>query len=80
MDGNQIAAMIDGDRIVSNPRTRKEQCTVSNEECYTILEHAIDYLETLGYPDDSILAAVQTLREAHKAIGPLGQIPSWETA
>ena len=78
MDGNQIAAMIDGERITSDWRTRVETQTVSNEEAYAIVEHAIDYLSTRGYPCDAILAAIDTLHEAHKAIGPLGQIPSWE--
>jgi hypothetical protein len=53
---------------------------VTNEEAFTMVEHAIDYLGTRGYPDDGILLAVCTLRDAHKAIGPYGQIPPWESA
>lgn len=51
---------------------------VTNEEALTMVEHAISYLSTRGYPDDSILLAIGTLYEAHKAVGPLGQVPSWE--
>jgi rubredoxin len=51
---------------------------VTNEDALTMLEHAIDYLGTRGYPDDGIMLAIGTLYEAHKAVGPLGQIPSWE--
>ena len=55
---------------------------MDNEQAFTILEHAIAYLSTHGYLDTSgdaeAIATLYTLYEAHKAIGPRGQIPSWE--
>lgn len=57
---------------------------MDNERALTMLEHAIDSLiddrEDFWYKlSPSVLDwAIVTLREAHKAIGPLGQIPSWE--
>lgn len=46
---------------------------MTNEETFTALEHAIAYL------GDRDRFAVSILVEAHKAIGPMGQVPSWET-
>ena len=46
---------------------------MTNERAFEMVEHAIDYLSTRGYPDDSILLAINMLYEVHKAIGPLGQ-------
>ena len=51
---------------------------MTNEDALMIIEHAIDYLSTRGYPDDGILIAVGILIETHKAIGSYGQTPSWE--
>jgi hypothetical protein len=55
----------------------------TNEDAFLMLEHAIEYLinsdeywQDAGYLD--VERALTTLREAHKAIGPLGQTPSWE--
>jgi hypothetical protein len=45
---------------------------ITNEEALTMVEHAIDYLGTRGYPDDGIMLAIGTLFEARKAIGPMG--------
>jgi hypothetical protein len=78
MDGNQIAAMIEGSRILSFNRSY-----VSNEDAATMIEHAIDYLSGFGaryysVNDKAVSLALQTLHEAHKAIGPLGQIPTWD--
>jgi hypothetical protein len=57
---------------------------MTNEKALTMVEHAIDYLSGFfgnwyyNTDDDAVLLAIGTLHEAHKAIGPLGQIPSWE--
>lgn len=55
----------------------------SNEDILTTLEHAIDYLSGFGARyymsnDSSVSLAIEMLYEAHKAVGPTGQIPSWE--
>jgi hypothetical protein len=57
---------------------------MDNERALTMLEHAIDSLiddrEDFWYKlSPRVLdLAINTLREAHKAIGPLGQIPKFE--
>ncbi len=57
---------------------------MTNERALTMVEHAIQYLSgffgNLYYVSDDpcVSLALATLYEAHKAIGPMGQIPSWE--
>ena len=51
---------------------------MQNEEVLVMVEHAIDYLADVNYPDDST-AAIKTLYAAHRAVGPLGEIPYWES-
>lgn len=57
---------------------------MTNEQAFTMLEHAVEYIKN-EYPWTNergqylvFNQTVNTLVEAHKAIGPLGQIPSWE--
>ncbi len=45
---------------------------LNNETAFMLIEHAI------GHLDASDTDAIAILTEAYKAIGPLGQIPSWE--
>jgi hypothetical protein len=56
---------------------------MTNEQALTLLEHAEyhllkddDYWREDGYT--AVEQALVTIREAWKAVGPLGQIPSWE--
>jgi hypothetical protein len=56
---------------------------MSNEQALTIIEHAINHLklsDAYWHNEDylGIERAITILHEAHKSIGPLGQIPSWE--
>jgi hypothetical protein len=58
---------------------------MTNEQVLTMLENAIDHLlysDEYWHNEDylAIERAMTTLREAHKAVGPLGQVPSWERA
>jgi hypothetical protein len=57
---------------------------MTNEQAFTMIEHAIVHLkQSDAYWDNEEYLpterAINTLYEAHKAIGVLGQIPSWET-
>ncbi len=47
--------------------------TLNNETAFMMIEHAIGHLNA------SDTDAIAILTEAYKAIGPLGQIPSWES-
>ena len=53
---------------------------MTNEDAYEAIEHAIEYVERNTNADNGndCFDAVHLLIEAHKAVGPLGQIPSWE--
>jgi len=57
---------------------------MDNETVSTMLEHAIEHERQSSWYWDNVYylfseRAINTLLEAHKAVGPLGQIPSWET-
>lgn len=47
---------------------------LNNETAFMLIEHAVGHLSV----NDT--EAIAILTEAYKAIGPLGQIPSWELA
>jgi hypothetical protein len=53
--------------------------TLTNEQALTSLEHAIEYvrLSTNADNGNDQFDAAHILIEAHQAIGPCGQIPSW---
>lgn len=56
---------------------------MTNESALTMVEHAIEHLrqsDAYWHNEDYLPTerAINTLFEAHKAVGPLGQIPSWE--
>jgi hypothetical protein len=51
---------------------------MTNEQALTTIEHAISYLLTSNQTHAEINDACDILYAGHKAIGPLGEIPSWE--
>jgi hypothetical protein len=64
--------LIDQDPTIKAALDAAQRASKGSELSLTLIEHAIEHLP------DSDTSAVSVLLEAYKAIGPLGQTPSWE--